>query len=116
NSWTAEPPPPEDAGVDVTSVAVAGEDVFAVAGGNLIERGRSGGWTAVDPSLLPDDPAPANGDLPLVAGLPDGGLLAPGRAGGLPPAGGGGAAPPPPPAGGGGAGPRGGGAATARAG
>jgi hypothetical protein len=78
STWNVEQPPPEDQGVDITSVAVSGSDVFAIAGGNLIERNAGGTWAAVDPSLLPD-PAPANGDLRVVSGLPDGGLVVAGR-------------------------------------
>src|SRR5262249_4795477 len=77
--WTIEQPPPEDAEVALTSVAVAGPDVFAVAGGNLIERAPDGTWHRVDPSLLPSSPAPVAGDLRLVSGLPDGGAVVAGR-------------------------------------
>src|SRR5262249_54459477 len=47
NSWSTENPPAEDAGLNITSVAVAGSDVFAVAGGNLIERSATGQWNEV---------------------------------------------------------------------
>jgi hypothetical protein len=78
-SWSAEQPPPEDSGIDITSVAVAGSDVFAVAGGNLIERRPDGSWITVPASALPGNPAPNPGDLRVVAGLPDGGAVAAGR-------------------------------------
>src|SRR5262249_32034622 len=77
-SWTAESPPAEDDGLNVTSVAVADSDVFAVAGGNLIQR-VGGIWREVDPALLPDSPAPGHGASRVVAGLPDGGVVAAGR-------------------------------------
>jgi photosystem II stability/assembly factor-like uncharacterized protein len=79
SSWSEEQPPPEDQGLHFTSVAVAGSDVFGVIGGNLVQRGSDGTWRRVPPSLLPDDPAPAAGELRLVAGLPDGGVVAAGR-------------------------------------
>lgn len=79
SSWKVELPPAEDSGVNITSVAVAGSDVFAVAAGNLLARAEDGSWNRVDPELLPD-PAPQAGDLRLVAGLPDGGLVVGGRA------------------------------------
>jgi len=78
SGWSQEQIDPADAGTNVTSVAVAGGDVFAVANGNLITRGPGGAWQRVDPSLLPT-PAPAPGTLRLVSGLPDGGLVAAGR-------------------------------------
>lgn len=76
-AWSQEQIDPEDEGVNVTSVAVAGNQVFAVAGGNLITRSRDGTWQRVDPSLLPAD-LPEN-SLTLVSGLPDGGVVAAGR-------------------------------------
>lgn len=78
NAWSPEQIDADDAGTNVTSVAVAGHDVFAVANGNLIERGADGTWARVDPSQLPA-PAPAPGALRLVSGLPDGGVVAAGR-------------------------------------
>jgi hypothetical protein len=78
SKWSVERPPPEDEEVDITSVAVSGSNVFAIAGGNMIERHPDGSWTAVDSSLLPD-PAPGAGDLRVVSGLPDGGLVVAGR-------------------------------------
>ena len=72
-SWSIEAPPPVDAETDITSVAVAGSDVFAIAGGNLIVRQSDGSWQAAPASLLPSDPAPTPGSLRLVSGLPDGG-------------------------------------------
>jgi hypothetical protein len=78
SKWSVEQPPPEDQVVDITSVAVSGSDVFAVAGGNLIERHPDGTWAAASSSLLPD-PAPGPGELRVVSGLPDGGLVVAGR-------------------------------------
>jgi hypothetical protein len=78
STWKLEQPPPEDAGVDITSVAVSGSEVFAIAGGNLIERNANGTWAPVTQSLLPN-PAPPPGDLRVVSGLPDGGLVVAGR-------------------------------------
>jgi len=77
-TWSQEQIDPDDAGTNVTSVAVAGHDVYAVANGNLIERAADGSWARVDPAQLPT-PAPAAGSLRLVSGLPDGGLVAAGR-------------------------------------
>jgi hypothetical protein len=77
-AWSQEQVDAADAGVDITSVAVAGQQVFAVADGNLIMRGPGGVWQPVDRSLLPAQ-APSVGDLRLVSGLPDGGLVAAGR-------------------------------------
>ena len=70
-SWSIERPPATDAGTDITSVAVSGSDVFAIAGGNLIVRQSDGSWEPAPASLLPGDPTP--GSLRLVSGLPDGG-------------------------------------------
>src|SRR5262249_37523779 len=78
SAWSIEQPPPEDEGVNITSVAVSGSDVFAIAGGNLIERRPNGTWTAVNPSLLPV-PRPGPGELRVVSGLADGGLVVAGR-------------------------------------
>jgi hypothetical protein len=75
--WSLEQPPSEDALVPLTSVAVAGEDVFAVAGGNLLRRDPGGTWQRVPASALPAGLAP--GALRLVSGLPDGGAVAAGR-------------------------------------
>jgi photosystem II stability/assembly factor-like uncharacterized protein len=74
-SWSIEAPPSEDSGVDITSVTVAGSEVFAVAGGNLITRAHDGTWQEVSSSLLPGDPAPTPDSLRVVAGLPDGGVI-----------------------------------------
>jgi hypothetical protein len=79
STWSIEQPPAVDAGTDITSVAVAGSDVFAVADGNLITRTPAGTWTTADPGILPQDPAPTPGDLRLVTGLPDGGAVIAGR-------------------------------------
>ncbi len=78
-SWSIEDPPPAESGEDISSVAVAGSEAFAVAGGNLIDRRPGGGWEALEESLLPNNPKPAPGQLRLVAGLPDGGVIAAGR-------------------------------------
>ncbi len=78
-SWSIEQPPATDADTDITSVAVAGSDVFAIAGGNLIVRQPDGTWVSADPSLLPSDPAPTPGSLRLVSGLPDGGAVIAGQ-------------------------------------
>jgi len=78
SSWNIEAPPSEASGVDITSVAVAGANVYAVAGGNLITRSADGGWTPVSASSLPS-PEPKRGNLRLVAGLPDGGVVAAGK-------------------------------------
>jgi photosystem II stability/assembly factor-like uncharacterized protein len=77
--WSIEDPPPAESGENISSVAVAGSEAFAVAGGNLIERRPGGGWEALEESLLPNNPKPAPGQLRLVAGLPDGGVIAAGR-------------------------------------
>jgi photosystem II stability/assembly factor-like uncharacterized protein len=76
-SWSREQPPQADSGVGITSVAVAGSEVFAVAAGNLITRSPGGDWSEVDASVLPSGLAPGN--LRLVAGLPDGGIVAAGK-------------------------------------
>jgi hypothetical protein len=78
-AWAPEDPPAEDAGVNITSVAVAGSEVFAVAGGNLITRNADGTWRRLRADELPADPPPVPGDLRLVSGLPDGGVVAAGR-------------------------------------
>ncbi len=78
-SWSSEAPPPTDSGVDITSVAAAGSEVFAVAGGNLITRSPGEGWHEVGDAQLPSSPKPAPGNLRLVAGLPDGGVVAAGK-------------------------------------
>ncbi len=77
--WSIEAPPPAESGENISSVAVAGSEAFAVAGGNLIERRLGGGWEEVEESLLPSDPKLAPRQLRLVAGLPDGGVIAAGR-------------------------------------
>ncbi len=76
-AWSAEQIDGPDTGVDVSSVAVAGNQPYAVAGGNLITRQRNGSWQRVDSSLLPTNIQP--GSLALVSGLPDGGLIAAGN-------------------------------------
>lgn len=71
-SWGREKPPADDGRAAVTSVAVAGGDVFAIDGGNLIERGNDGTWNDAEPALAGGADAPQAGSLRLVAGLPDG--------------------------------------------
>ncbi len=78
-SWSKEEPPKADSGVDITSVAVAGSEAFAVANGNLIALSPGGQWQEVGGSELPSSPAFTPGSLRLVAGLPDGGVVAAGR-------------------------------------
>ena len=70
-SWSTEQIDSTDAGEDVTSVTVAGSDVLAIAGGNLIERRPDGSWARA--STLPAAIQP--GSLTLVSGLPDGGAV-----------------------------------------
>jgi hypothetical protein len=96
-SWSIQAPPAVDAGVDITSVTVAGSTVYAVAGGNLITLATAGSsatgatgatgsssaaggdsWQDVPASDLPGNPAPTAGALRLVAGLSDGGVMAAG--------------------------------------
>jgi len=77
SSWSKEQPPQADSGVDITSVAVAGSEVFAVAAGNLITLSPDGDWSEVDASVLPSGLTPGN--LRVVAGLPDGGIVAAGK-------------------------------------
>jgi photosystem II stability/assembly factor-like uncharacterized protein len=77
--WNIEDPPLAESGQNISSVAVVGSEAFAVAGGNLIERRPGGGWEEVKESLLPSDPTPTPRQLRLVAGLPDGGVIAAGR-------------------------------------
>ena len=77
SSWSKEQPPEADSGVDITSVAVAGSEVFAVAAGNLITLAPGGAWTEVGAATLPSGLTPGN--LRVVAGLPDGGIVAAGK-------------------------------------
>jgi photosystem II stability/assembly factor-like uncharacterized protein len=77
--WSIEAPPPAESGQNISSVAVAGSEAFAVAGGNLIVRRPGGGWQEVEEALLPSNPKPGPRQLRLVAGLPDGGVVAAGR-------------------------------------
>jgi hypothetical protein len=77
--WSIEDPPPAESGENISSVAVAGSEAFAVAGGNLIVRRPGGGWEEVKEALLPSNPKPGPRQLRLVAGLPDGGVIAAGR-------------------------------------
>jgi hypothetical protein len=79
HAWQFERPPPADAAVNITSVAAAGSEVFAVAGGNLISRSPDGSWHQEPLSLLPSNPPPAPGNLRLVAAVPDGGVVVAGR-------------------------------------
>lgn len=77
--WSLEPLPAQYSGQSVTSVTVAGSEALAVVGGNLIRRVPGAGWEAVEEGLLPAEPKPTPGQLRLVAGLPDGGVVAAGR-------------------------------------
>jgi photosystem II stability/assembly factor-like uncharacterized protein len=77
-TWSTEHPPAEDADVNISSVAVAGGDVFAIAGGTLLQRVGNREWKRVPDSELPS-PLPPAGDLRLLSGLPDGGLVVAGR-------------------------------------
>ena len=72
-SWSADQIDQDDSGTDVTAVAVAGSQAFAVAGGYLITRGSDGAWARVDPSQVPGD-----GSLTVVSALSDGGVVAAG--------------------------------------
>ena len=100
-SWASEEPPSEDADVNITSVAVAGEEAFAIAGGELIthRRGqpwepalcglRSGSAAARECAAKPCPEAcperwnggaePPSESLRQVAALPDGGVVLAGR-------------------------------------
>ncbi len=75
-AWSPEQLDAADSGSDLSSVTVAGDSVYALAGGDLIERNSDGTWSRVDPSLLPA--SLASGALSLVSGLADGGLVAAG--------------------------------------
>jgi hypothetical protein len=74
SSWSREQLDSQDAGSDVTSVAVAGQDVYAIASGKLVMRPPDGTWQQVSLPVA----APA-GSLKLVSGLPDGGLAVAGK-------------------------------------
>lgn len=86
-AWSPEQIDSQDSGADVTSVAVAGQDVFAIAAGNLVVRPPNGSWQRVAPCSLPStpapclptNPAPPVGSLELVSGLPDGGVVVAGK-------------------------------------
>jgi photosystem II stability/assembly factor-like uncharacterized protein len=77
--WSIEAPPAADSGENISSVSVAGAEAFAVAGGNLIRRPPGGAWEEVGEALLPSNPKLVPHHLTLVAGLPDGGVIAAGR-------------------------------------
>jgi hypothetical protein len=77
NSWSTEQVDAADNGADITSVTVAGSQVFAVAGGNLITRAPDGSWERADLSQL--SPSVPGGALTLVSGLSDGGVVAAGK-------------------------------------
>jgi hypothetical protein len=85
-SWASEPAPSREAGENITSVATAGSEAFAVAGGSLIVRRPGQHWQEVESGLLPTGfttsrRQPGSGPLGnhgLVAGLPDGGVVAAG--------------------------------------
>jgi Transglycosylase SLT domain len=72
-SWSREEPPASDADFDITSVTVAGSEVFAIANGSLITRSSTGAWVAAQP------PGGGPSDLTVVAGLPDGGVVVAGN-------------------------------------
>jgi hypothetical protein len=74
-AWSQEQIDSADAGVDVTSVAVAGSQVLAVAGGNLIVRNSNGTWSRFDATQLPASSASTSGTFTVVSGLPDGGAV-----------------------------------------
>jgi hypothetical protein len=76
-AWSVEQLDAADSGANITSVTVAGSQVFAVAAGNLIVRGANGTWQRIDPGRLPV--ALPDGVLTLVSGLPDGGVVAAGK-------------------------------------
>ena len=78
STWSAEQIDSDDSGADVTSVAVAGQDVYAIAAGKLLMRTPNGVWQRVPAASLPS-PAPATGSLELVSGLPDGGVAVAGK-------------------------------------
>jgi hypothetical protein len=77
--WSIEATPAADASENISSVAVAGSEAFAVAGGNLIRHLPGGNWEEVEEALLPSNPKLVPHHLNLVAGLPDGGVMAAGR-------------------------------------
>jgi photosystem II stability/assembly factor-like uncharacterized protein len=70
--WSVEEPPAEDAGTNITSVAVTGSEAFAIAGGNLIVHHSGGGW---EPASWAGGSEPAPESLRLAAALPDGGVV-----------------------------------------
>src|SRR5262249_45254378 len=78
STWHVEQPPPEDQAVNIAHVPVSASYVVAIAAANLIQRHPDGTWTAIDPALLPS-PQPGDGDLRVLSGLPDGGLVVAGR-------------------------------------
>jgi hypothetical protein len=78
NTWSPEQLDSQESTANVTSVAVAGQTVYAVANGNLVTRSAGGTWQPVPASAQPT-PAPPGGSLKLVSGLPDGGLVVAGR-------------------------------------
>jgi photosystem II stability/assembly factor-like uncharacterized protein len=74
--WNTEEPPLEDAGANITSVAVSGSEAFAVAGGNLITHRSDGVW---EPASWSATAQPPKESLRTVAALGDGGVVVAGR-------------------------------------
>jgi hypothetical protein len=78
-SWDPEALPPGLEGANLTSIAFAGSQAIAAAGGELLVN-DGGGWR-VDPTAhaLLEGVRTGNPQLYAVAGLPDGGAVAAGR-------------------------------------
>ena len=88
NAWSPEQIDSQDVGANITSVAVAGQYVYAIAAGNLVVRCPDGTWqpvpaaTSSSPacgSITLPSPTPPTGSLELVSGLPDGGVAVAGK-------------------------------------
>jgi hypothetical protein len=77
-AWSPEQIDSQDSIANITSVAVAGQDVYAIAGGNLVMRSPDGTWQRVPASSVTGSPPPT-GSLQLVSGLPDGGVAVAGK-------------------------------------
>jgi hypothetical protein len=75
--WAAEKIDAADSGANVTSVAVAGSQVLAIAGSNLITRDADGTWSRVASGSLPASLPPNS--MTEVAGLSDGGAVVAGK-------------------------------------
>jgi hypothetical protein len=91
-TWTPEEPPEEDAGVNITSVAMAGSEAFAIAGGELITHRPGQPWepalcglrsgaavSATCSEKWGGGAEPPEEALRQVAALPDGGAVLAGR-------------------------------------